>query len=159
MNALALVVFVVFYLVAVAGIVLPFLPGVPVAAVGALLAGWMTGFQVVTWTIILWVVVLTLLSVLIDYAAGLVGARGFGASAGGIWGSIVGSLVGLFFFPPFGFLVGAIVGAVLGELVRGRAFEEAMRAGFGTLVGTFGGMVAKFFVVIALGIVVIRAFF
>jgi uncharacterized protein YqgC (DUF456 family) len=95
----------------------------------------------------------------VDYVAGIIGAQKYGASKSGIWGSIIGSLLGLFFFPPFGFLIGALVGAVAAEMLIGRKFEEAIKSGFGVLVGTFGGMVAKVFITIAIGIVVFPRLF
>jgi hypothetical protein len=102
---------------------------------------------------------LTALAIAIDYIAGIIGAQKYGASKSGIWGSIVGSLIGLFFFPPFGFLIGALSGAVAAEMLIGRKLEEAIKSGFGVLVGTFGGMVAKVFITIAIGIVVFPRLF
>lgn len=157
MTILALSVFILFYLVSIAGILLPLLPGVPVAAVGALLAAWMTGFEGLGWTRVLIVAGLAVLAQLLDYIAALIGASRYGASRAGLWGSVIGSLLGLFFFPPFGFLIGALLGAVLAELLTGRPLPEAGQAGLGALVGTLGGIVAKLFIIIAIGVVVFPA--
>jgi uncharacterized protein len=154
MTILAIILFTAVFLVALAGIFLPVLPGVPLAAVAALVAAWMTGFRELTLTPLLIVGVLALLSVVLDYAAGAIGAKRYGAGRAGVWGSVLGSLVGLFFFPPFGFLLGALLGAVAAELLAGRALEEAVRAAFGVFVGTLGGIFAKLFLLIAIGIVV-----
>jgi uncharacterized protein len=159
MTILAIVVFVVTFLVALAGIILPVLPGVPIVAAGALVAAWLTGFQEFGITPLVIVGLLTALSIVIDYVAGIVGAQKYGASKSGIWGSVIGSLVGLFFFPPFGFLIGALVGAVIAEMLIGRKLEEAIKSGFGVLVGTFSGVVAKIFIIIAIGIVVFPRLF
>lgn len=75
-----------------------------------------------------------------------------------MWGSVIGSLVGLIFFPPFGFLLGALLGAVGAELITRRTLPEAVRSGVGALLGSLGGIVAKFFIVIAIGIVAFRGF-
>ncbi len=154
MTALAVVLFAVFALAALVGIFLPVLPGVPLAAVGALLAAWLTGFESLGLTPLLVVAGLTVLALLVDYVAGLIGARRFGASRAGLWGSVVGALLGLFLLPPFGFLIGALAGAVGAELLTGRAPREALRAGFGVFVGTLGGMVTQTFIVVAIGFVV-----
>ncbi len=154
MDVLAVVVFCLFTGAAVVGIFLPVLPGVPLAAVGALLAAWLTGFDALGVTPLLVVAGLTLLALLVDYVAGLIGARRFGASRAGVWGSVVGALLGLFLLPPFGFLIGALAGAVGGELLSGRAPREALRAGFGVFVGTLGGMVTQTFIVVAIVFVV-----
>lgn len=87
MTVLAIVVFCVFYLVGVAGIILPVLPGVPLAAVGALIAGWLTGFEGFGWTSIGWITGLAVLSVGLDYVAGLVGRNATGRVGRGCGGA------------------------------------------------------------------------
>ena len=158
MLIFAALVFTLFYLVGVASIVLPALPGVPVVAVGALLAAWMTGFEVLTPTTVVITTVLALLAWLLDYLAAVIGAQRYGSSRAGLWGSIIGSVVGIF-FPPFGFIVGALLGAVLAELVVGRPFPEAWRAGIGAFIGTLGGIVAKIIILISIAFVVYPKFF
>jgi uncharacterized protein YqgC (DUF456 family) len=159
LTILAIVIFTLTFIVALAGIVLPMLPGVPIVALGALVAAWMTGFKELSLNPLIIVGLLTALAIAVDYVAGIIGAQKYGASKSGIWGSIIGSLLGLFFFPPFGFLIGALVGAVAAEMLIGRKLEEAIKSGFGVLVGTFGGMVAKVFITIAIGIVVFPRLF
>ena len=159
MTILAISLFIVAYIVAIAGIFLPILPGVPIAALGAILAAWLTDFKMLTVVPLAIVIGLAILAILLDYVAGLIGAKRFGASRSGIWGSIIGSLVGLFFFPPFGLLIGALAGAVVAELLVGRKLEEAVKSGVGVLVGTLGGMLAKIFIVIAIGVVVFPRLF
>lgn len=60
--------------------------------------------------------------------------------------------MGIFIFPPFGFLLGAGVGAVGAELVTGRPWPEAVRAGLGTLIGSLGGMAVKLLLILALAL-------
>lgn len=153
MAILAISLFIVTYLVAIAGVFVPVLPGPVLAAAGALLAGWLTGFESLGLVPLVIIAVLTALSFLIDYIAGIIGAQRFGARRAGIIGSVIGALTGIFFFPPFGFLIAALAGAVIGELLTGREFQEAVRAGIGVLVGTFSGMVAQLFILIAMGLV------
>ena len=159
MDILAVTLFVFVYLIAIAGLFVPVLPDVPLAAAGALLAGWLTGFERLGLTPLLVVAGLTLLAILTDYVAGFIGARRFGAARAGVLGSIAGSLVGLFFFPPLGFLIGALLGAVGGELLSGRVPREALRAGIGVFVGTLGGILANLFILIAVGMVVFPRLF
>jgi len=157
-TVLAALVFTLLYLVSVVGVVLPVLPGVPVAALGALLAAWMTGFETLTWTVVLTVAGLAVLAQLLDYLAAALGAQRYGASRAGLWGSVIGALVGIF-IPPFGFIVGALVGAVLAELLIGRPPREALRAGVGAFVGTLGGILAKLVIVVTIGFLVFPKFF
>lgn len=154
MEALALALFVLSYLIAVAGVILPLLPGVPLAALGALIAGWLTGFSRLGAGALALVAALALLSLALDYLAGMIGARRFGASRAGVAGSLIGGLVGLIFFPPLGFLLGALVGAVALELLSGRPLAAALRAGVGVFIGTLGGIVAKLLILVAIGITV-----
>lgn len=158
MLILAALVFTIFYLVGVVSVVLPALPGVPVVAVGTLSAAWMTGFDTLTWTMVIITTALALLAWLLDYLAAAVGAQRYGSSRAGLWGSIIGSVVGIF-FPPFGFILGALVGAVVAELFVGRPPAEAFRAGIGAFVGTLGGIVAKVIILVSIAFVVYPRFF
>lgn len=159
MNILAFIVFLLTFLVGAAGIIVPVLPGVPVAALGALLAAWMIGFETFGVTNLIYVGVLAVLSQLVDVAGTYLGSRYYGAARAGTWGGVIGSLFGLFLFPPFGFLIGALVGAVLAEMATGRKFDEAVRSGIGALVGTLGGTIAKLIIMVVIGFIVFPIFF
>lgn len=159
MTVFAFIVFLILFLVAAAGIIVPVLPGVPIAAVGALLAAWIMGFEQFGITPLIYVGILAVLSQLVDVAGTYLGSRVYGAGRAGTWGGVIGSFVGLFVFPPFGFLVGALVGAVGAELIIGRKFDEAVRSGIGAFVGTLGGTVAKLVIIVVIGFVVFPLFF
>lgn len=159
MDIAATVLFTALYLAAIVGVIVPVLPGVVLAAGAALLAAWMTGFAELNTTPLVLIALLTALSFAIDYIAGAIGAKRFGARRAGIIGSVVGALLGIFFFPPFGFLFGALGGAVVAELITGRELQEALRAGVGVLVGTLSGVVAQIFILIAIGLVVFPRLF
>lgn len=129
-------------LVGLAGTVLPALPGVPLVFCGMLLAAWADGFaHVGTWTLLV-LGLLTLLALLLDFLAGLLGAKRFGASRQAIAGALLGTLVGFFFGIP-GLLLGPFLGAVLGELAAGTDLRRATGVGFGTWVGFLAGTAAK----------------
>ena len=139
------------------GVVVPVLPGVPLAAGGAIVAAWIRGFETVGLTPVAWVIGLAVVAQALDVAATAVGARVYGARRAGFVGGVIGSLVGLLVFPPFGFLVGALVGAVGFEMLAGRPFDQALKAGVGAFAGTLGGVVAKALIVIAMAVVMIPA--
>lgn len=155
MEIAALLLFLLFLLTGAAGIILPVLPGVPLVAVGAVLAAWMTGFAGLGWAPLLWVIALAVLSQVLEYVAGLIGARYYGARRAGLWDSILGSIVGVIWLPPLGLLIGALGGAIVGELLTGRPLTEAVRAGFGALLGALGGVLAKGIILIAIALIVI----
>lgn len=159
MTIFAFAVFLVLFLVAAAGIIVPVLPGVPIAAVGALLAAWIMGFERFGLTPLIYVGVLAVLSQLVDLAGTYLGSKVYGAGRAGTWGGVIGSFFGLVLFPPFGFLLGALVGAVGAEMLAGRQFDEAVRSGIGAFVGTLGGTVAKLVIMVVIGVVVFPIFF
>lgn len=158
-SAAALAIAILGLLVGAAGVVLPLLPGVPLAGVAAFGAAWIVGFERFGVPGLVWVAVLTVLAQGVDFAAGALGARRYGARRAGTWGGAIGSLVGLVVFPPWGFLPGALGGAVLFELFAGRPPDEAWRAGIGAFLGALGGVVAKLAIVVAMAVVVVPRLF
>jgi uncharacterized protein YqgC (DUF456 family) len=86
---------------------------------------------------------LTVLLTVLDYVIPAGGAKKFGASKAGIWGSLFGMPLGLFFFPPWGILIGGIAGAFLGELIAGKDRNNALRASWGVFIGYVAGTALK----------------
>lgn len=159
MTILAFIVFLLAFVVAALGVVLPVLPGVPIAALGAVAAAAMIGFERFGVGVLVNVILLAVLSQLVDLAGTWLGSKVYGAGRAGTWGGVIGSLVGVFAFPPWGFLLGAVIGAVVAELVAGRRFYDAVRSGLGAFVGTLGGTVAKLVIMVAIGVIVFPRFF
>jgi uncharacterized protein YqgC (DUF456 family) len=125
-----------------AGAILPALPGVPLVFGGMLLAAWADHFQhvgVLTLTVL---GVLCVIALLIDFVAGMLGAKRVGASPRALWGATLGTLVGLFFGIP-GLLLGPFIGAIAGELTAGSKVDHATRVGIGTWLGLLFGTLAK----------------
>jgi uncharacterized protein len=141
--------------IAALGVVLPVLPGVPVALLATVLAGWLTGFERIGVETIVWVAVLAALAQGFDVLGNVIGARRFGAGQAGLWGGAIGSVVGLVLLPPWGFLLGAFAGATGFEALAGRPLPEAWRAGVGALLGTLAGVGGKLVIVVVIAIVVI----
>ncbi|MDG6348321.1 DUF456 domain-containing protein [Luteimonas sp. 8-5] len=141
-------------LVGLAGIILPALPGIPLIFAGMLLAAWTDGFDKVGAGLLVALVVLTLLSVAVDFWAAAVGAKRVGASRLAIVGAVVGTFAGLF-FGPLGLFVGPFAGAVVGELLHGRRLDAggmglATKVGFGTWLGIVFGIALKLMLAFAM---------
>lgn len=120
--------------IGIAGLVLPALPGAPLLFAGLVVAAWAEDFAYIgTGTIVLLAVIAALTSA-VDFVAGALGAKRFGASPRAITGALIGGVAGLFFGLP-GVLLGPFFGAVLGELSVRRDFNAATRAGFGASLG------------------------
>src|SRR5690242_9568746 len=105
MTVLLWVVAVLLVLAGLAGTVLPMLPGVPLVFAGLLLAAWADGFHAVGWPVLAVLAVLTLLSVIVDFAASSIGAKRAGATRAAVLGAAIGTAFGMFFGLP-GLLLG-----------------------------------------------------
>ncbi len=115
------------------GCLVPFLPGPPLSFAGLLLLhfGTATSFN----PTFIWIVAAIVVFVSIaDYVFPSAGARIYGASKYGTWGSFIGLFLGLFFFPPLGLIAGPVAGALVGEIISGRTIGQARKAAFGTVV-------------------------
>ncbi len=136
------------------GSVFPVLPDSLLILAGAFLHHFMVkpAHTVGWWTLGI-LTALCVLAHIVDFVAGAVGARRFGASKWGAFGGFVGGIVGLFFFP-IGLFLGPVIGALCAEIIfAGRAVGPAVKSGWGTLIGTTAGMIGK--IVIDLGMVAI----
>jgi len=125
-----------------AGLLLPALPGVLLIFAGLVLAAWAEGFAYVGWGTLTILGVLTAAAYLIDFLAGLLGAKRFGAGKYGIIGAAIGTVIGLIFGLP-GIIIGPFIGAVLGELYANKDLRSAGTAGLGTWLGMAIGIAVR----------------
>src|SRR5262245_42319056 len=132
-------------LAGLAGCVLPILPGPPLSWAGLFCVWAARGFDARSFSDTTAFVLLgaTAAVTALDFVAPLVGAKRYGATRAGVWGSVAGMLLGMFFFPPFGMILGAFAGAFAGELLAGQATGPALKASWGTFLGTLIGTIAK----------------
>lgn len=128
--------------VGIAGTILPALPGIPLVFGGLLLAAWADGFQHVGAITLGVLALLTVFALVVDFVAGVAGAKRVGASRQAVIGAALGTLVGIFFGLP-GLLLGPFVGALLGELAAGGGLQKATHVGLGAWLGFVVGTVVK----------------
>ena len=129
-------------LAGILGCILPILPGPPMAYVGLILLQF-TSKSPFTENQLIWWGLLAAVVTVLDYIVPIWGTRKFGGSKKGVWGSIIGLILG-FSFPPFGLIIGPFIGAVVGEMMDGKDFNPALRAGFGSFIGFLAGTMMKF---------------
>jgi uncharacterized protein YqgC (DUF456 family) len=86
---------------------------------------------------------ITIVVTALDYIVPAAGAKKSGASKAGFWGAVLGLFGGLILFPPFGMIIGAFLGAVIAELTVGKEGDQALKAGWGVLLGVIFGMLLK----------------
>lgn len=126
----------------IAGSVLPGLPSTPLVFIGAMAHKLYFGPTGAAWWVIAVLGVFTIVSLIVDYAASVYGAKRLGATWRGAVGAVTGGLIGLFFNIP-GILLGPFIGAALFEMAGGREWKEAMKAGAGATLGLLAGAVGK----------------
>ncbi len=125
------------------GSLLPVLPGTPLVLVAAIGHRLYFGAASVSNLVLGILVALTLVSLVFDFLAGMLGAKKFGATWRGMTGAVIGGIVGLFFNLP-GIILGPFLGAMIFEMLGDKEFEKAAKAGFGAAVGLLLGIVGKF---------------
>ena len=128
--------------VGVAGTVLPALPGVILVLAGIVLGAWIDDFVRVSGVTVAIAAVLAVAAWLIEYAAGVLGARKAGASKEAILGALIGTVLGIF-TGLVGLLFLPLVGAVVGQYLVDRDLIRARNVGIATWLGMAVGMVAK----------------
>jgi uncharacterized protein YqgC (DUF456 family) len=125
-----------------AGTVLPALPGTAFVLAGIVLAAWIDDFNRIGGVTIGIVAVLAVIAWVLDYVAGLLGAKKAGASRQAIIGAALGTVAGLF-MGLVGVLFMPLVGAAVGEYLARRDQRQAVHVGVATWLGIMAGMLAK----------------
>ena len=143
--------------VAVAGSILPGLPGPPLAFGGLLLIMYNDHARAnmaesnYIWLIIFAIIVI-IISVL-DYFLPIWGTKKFGGTQAGVRGSTIGLIVGIFasFFTfASSIIIGPFIGAVAGEMMAGESKETALKSGIGSFIGFAAGTIMKVMVILAI---------
>ncbi|MDT8410692.1 MAG: DUF456 family protein [Wenzhouxiangellaceae bacterium] len=142
LQVAAWLVAIVLIIIGFAGSILPALPGTPIILAGLVLIAWVNGFEAVGMQTLVWLTILTVLSIVLDFVATAEGARRFGAGRAAILGATLGLLVGMFFGLP-GMLLGPFAGAVLGHRLGEASMDASFRAGVGASIGVLVGTAAK----------------
>lgn len=155
LEGITIVISSILMLLGLAGSILPILPGPPLSFIGLFLLALLKHFlPPLTPTLVIILAIVTILVVVMDYIIPLLGAKKYGASKWGVWGSVLGLAIGIF-WSPFAMLVGAFIGAVVVEWLMGKKKGEALRAGWGVVMGTLfatilrlgvSGMITYYFV-------------
>ena len=141
---------VVLFAIGVIGTIVPILPGTTIILAAAIIHRIVLGPEKsIGWRTMIVLVLLTLVTYVLDVLAGYFGAKYFSATKWGTFGAILGALVGLF-FGLIGLFVGPVIGAVIGEFIAGKRMIDAGRAGWGSLLGNIGAMLAKLIIALVM---------
>ena len=137
-------------LTALAGTILPILPGIPLAWLGLLIYGLGTGFQKISLTTTIVFLVVTLGTIALGYFAPMLGAKKYKASRGGVIGASLGFLIGIFTLGVWGIILGPFLGAIAGELIANKPTGQALQSGVGTLIGFVTGTLLQMVVILVM---------
>ena len=129
-------------LIGLAGTVLPALPGTALVLAGAALGAWIDDFSRVSGFTLGLIAAMAVLSWVLEYVAGMLGARRVQASRQALVGAALGTVVGLF-MGLVGVLFMPLVGAALGEYLARRDEMQSLKVGVATWIGMMLGMLAK----------------
>jgi uncharacterized protein YqgC (DUF456 family) len=149
-------------LVGLAGVFLPVIPGVPIIFGAALLYALLTDFSTISSQTLAVFAILTVVSMVLDWVASVMGVKKMGGSYAGMVGALVGMIIGLLLpgVGIIGFIIGAFAGAYLMELLINKNARVALRAGLGSFLGFLVGGLMKFVIgVIIIGIFVWQVIF
>jgi uncharacterized protein YqgC (DUF456 family) len=106
-------------------LVIPFMPGLTIVWVAALVYGLIDGFNLASGILFGVITALMLFGNIVDNLLMGVGAKQSGASWLAIGIALVAGVVGSFVFPPFGGLVLTLVGLFVVEIIRLRDWRKA----------------------------------
>ena len=143
-------------LVGILGTFLPVLPGLLLSLCGLLI--YKFGTETSLSMAYIWIfVVLTLISIVLNYVIPARTNRKYGGTRWGSLGSVIGTILGMFFIPlPFGFLIGMFLGVFVGELLHDASDKKkAWNSTKGAFIGFLYGTGFNFMVGLAMFLVVL----
>ncbi|AGB41763.1 hypothetical protein Halha_1850 [Halobacteroides halobius DSM 5150] len=130
----------------VLGTLVPGLPGTPLILLGAIIYGWITGWNLIGWQLVVGLIILSGLAELSERFFSVIGAKYFGGSKYGILGAVGGLILAPFILGPLGVVIGPLIGAILVEIATGQELKKAIKIGLGTIIGQLGGSTISFFI-------------
>lgn len=126
-----------------AGIVVPFLPGVILIWSGIFLYAGVTQFQEINFEFLIIITILAFVAVFLDWLSGALGMKHISASVWGVAGAAAGGLIGSLVGLSWVIIGGAAIGALVGEIIGGQneIFKIELRTY--TIIGYLGGTIIK----------------
>ena len=93
-------------------------------------------------TVLVVLLALVVLVTILDYLLPMWISKYCGASKWGTRGSLIGTIIGMFFLP-WGLVLGPFLGALIGEKLGNKDTGQAVKSGFGALLGFVLGTAFK----------------
>lgn len=149
MDIIIIIAGILLCLAGLAGSVLPFLPGPPLAYAGLLMQQLRTHKPFSAEFLWLWAFIVVV-SVVMDYVIPAVSTKLSGGSKYGVWGCTIGLIAG-FWLGPLGIILGPLAGAFIGELIFSNNHHQAIRAALGSFAGFLFGTLLKIILCFLMG--------
>ena len=130
-------------IIGIVGCIVPGIAGPPFSYASLILLSIAKRWEPFSAKFLIIMALITVIVTALDYLLPAAGAKKYGASKLGFWGAIVGMILGIFFVPPLGMIIGAFIGAIAGELLKGKQSYEALKAGWGVVMGVMLGVLLK----------------
>ena len=143
LNALLIILAILFMIIGMIGILVPLLPGTLLIWLAVLVYAIVEGFQAIDPVSFTFITIIALITGTADLWLSLLGSRKGGASwqamLVGVFGSIIGFFVLGSLLPVIGNLIGGIVGysvgVLVGQFIKFREWKIAFKATVGGIVG------------------------
>lgn len=140
----SIIVPIIFSIILFPGVLLvfvPFFPALSYMLVVAVTFAFVNGFSLIFPYQLGILVLVTIISLCVDWSAGALGARYGGAHAKSVMWGLVGMIVGTVVFPPFGGIAGLFIAILISEkTLRKKTDSQSLKAASGALIGTIAGM-------------------
>lgn len=143
MEIIGHIIVILLFVIGMAGIVYPILPGVIAIYIAFFVYGFFISFA--PFGVWFWIIqTLILIALFIaDYVVNAWGVKRYNGTKSSVIGSTLGLIAGPFVIPAFGLIIGPFLGAALGELITGASLKQALKVGWGSLIGLFSSVVVK----------------
>jgi len=143
MEIIGLIIVILLFIIGMAGIIYPILPGAIAIYIAFFVYGFLISFSPFgTWFWLIQTIILIVLFIA-DYVVNAWGVKKYGGTKSSVIGSTIGLIVGPFVIPAFGLIIGPFLGAAIGEFITGVDMKQALKVGWGSLLGLFSSVVMK----------------
>lgn len=139
------------------------LPGNLFIVLVAVLYGWQEDFVHLTYGSLLTLAGLWLIGELVDFIAGIMGAKkeqaSWKATTAAFFGALIGGIIGTGILPVIGTIIGSVIGGFLSsycvEYINANDKMKALQVAKGVVKGQLLGMLIKFVVAISMSMTII----
>jgi len=141
MNKIYIIITFILLLPGIIGIIIPVLPGIPYMFAISFIYGLLTRFISLNAIELIILALLAILSLIVDYSSGIMGAKYGGATKKSLIYGLAGLIVGTIIFPPFGGIIGLFIAIFISEILVHNNNKKAAKAASYSVLGSLTGMI------------------